>query len=274
MPFVKLDCGILDSSLWIDRAQRDVFITALLMAVPLELEEQAQSVRVRSLEHDEHTIPPGRYGFVAASGGGIVRRALVESEEGLTALEKLCAPDPDSRSEDFEGRRLARIDGGYLVLNYFKYRDFDYNAADRMRRLRERRRDEESETGGKNVRRNGDGVHPNVTHADADAEEEREKSAFALSPSKTSSGKKPAGSKGTRIPDDFTLTPERRKVAESFGLDAMATFEDFSDYWRARPGAAALKADWNATWRTWCRRERKQSSIKGGSDNGLPTLRA
>lgn len=32
-------------------------------------------------------------------------------------------------------------------------------------------------------------------------------------------------------------------------------FDTFRDYWRAKAGKDALKADWEATWRNWCRRE-------------------
>src|SRR3990167_930952 len=44
MPFVKLDCGILDSTLWFDRDARDVFLTALLMAVPYEVRESTPTI--------------------------------------------------------------------------------------------------------------------------------------------------------------------------------------------------------------------------------------
>jgi hypothetical protein len=50
MPFVKLDCGILDSSLWPDLYQREVFITALLMAHPIELRERRQQTARRDSE--------------------------------------------------------------------------------------------------------------------------------------------------------------------------------------------------------------------------------
>ena len=36
MAFVKLDTGILKSTLWMEMAQRNVFLTALLMAEPRE----------------------------------------------------------------------------------------------------------------------------------------------------------------------------------------------------------------------------------------------
>lgn len=42
------------------------------------------------------------------------------------ALKKLEGPDPNSRSLGDRGRRISRIDGGFAVLNYKKYRFYDY----------------------------------------------------------------------------------------------------------------------------------------------------
>src|SRR5207245_2482798 len=44
----------------------------------------------------------------------------------------------DSRSDAHGGRRLIRIDGGYLVLNFIAYRDRDYTGATRQKAWRER----------------------------------------------------------------------------------------------------------------------------------------
>lgn len=162
MPFVKLDTGILNSTLWVDLDARVVFITALLMAEPHELREPARQMEVRTLDFTGWVVPPGWYGHVPAAGLGIIHRAGVENEAGLAALERLGSPEPSSRSRAFDGRRLVRVDGGYLALNYIEYRERDYGAADRMRRLRERRR-------GANALRNGVTVPGNVTHADAEA---------------------------------------------------------------------------------------------------------
>lgn len=140
MGFVKLDCGMLDSTIWVDREARELFITALLMAVPYELKEPSKQLKVRSLEETGFVVPAGWYGKVEASGSGIVRRAGMELETGLSALERLGEPEPDSRTPDFDGRRLVRIDGGYLALNFQKYRDKDHTAAKRSRRYRERNR--------------------------------------------------------------------------------------------------------------------------------------
>lgn len=137
MPFVKLDCGILNSTLWVDRGPRDLFITALLMATPKEITEPMAQYKVRSLDKTGFLVPPGWYGFVQAAGPGIIRMAMVDSEEGTQALERLGAPDPESRSSAHEGRRLVRVDGGYLVLNFMRYRDKDSTGAERARRYRE-----------------------------------------------------------------------------------------------------------------------------------------
>ena len=69
---------------------------------------------------------------------------------------------------------------------------------------------------------------------------------------------KPRSTRGTRLPEDWTLPaewltwaaedrrwPERRVRGEA---------DKFADYWRGRAGKDAVKADWLATWRNWCRR--------------------
>lgn len=139
MSFVKLDCGILDSTLWTDRFARELFITALLMARPHRLEKEVAQIEVRSLKETGFVVPVGWYGFVAAAGTGIVHRARMDLEAGLEALERLGAPDSESRTPHFDGRRMVRIDGGYMVLNYQQYRDKDHTAAARSKRYRANR---------------------------------------------------------------------------------------------------------------------------------------
>lgn len=138
MPFVKLDCKILDSTLWPDRDAREIFITALLMAMPEEIIKPAPQIKVRSLEQTGFSAPPGWYGVVHAAGCGIVHRAGIDLELGLSALERLGEPDYESRTPDYEGRRMIRIDGGYLILNYDKYRQRDESSAERSKRYRAR----------------------------------------------------------------------------------------------------------------------------------------
>lgn len=173
MPFVKLDCGILRSTLWMDRTAREVFITSLLMAEPIELTEPSPQLQIRTLEKTGWTVPPGWYGFVAAAGVGILHQAMIDKEAGLSALETLASPEPDSRSEDFDGRRLVRVDGGFIVLNFFKYRDRDYSSAERSKRYRERKKASRvTDTPSQVVSQETVTRTRDITHAEAEAEAE------------------------------------------------------------------------------------------------------
>lgn len=152
MPFVKLDCGILDSSIWVEPSDTRVcWITMLAMA--------------------------DRTGLVASTAPGIARKACISLDAARTALTIFESPDSDSRSLSADGRRIERVDGGYQILNYEKYREKDHTAAARAKKYREAhpsRRDDRDAT-------------PNVTYAEAEADTEakaeRSKtkaSAFAL----------------------------------------------------------------------------------------------
>ena len=140
MAYVKLDCGILNSTLWVEKPCRDIFITALLLARPKEFSEPVPQLEVSGSGETGFVAPPGWYGMVDAAGPGIVSRAGLDMELGLTALRRLGEPDPESRTPDFEGRRMIRISGGYLILNYDAYREKDHTAADRVRRFRDKQR--------------------------------------------------------------------------------------------------------------------------------------
>ncbi len=173
MAFVKLDCGLLRSSLWVERDHRSLFVTALLMAEPFELTAPMAQLHVRSLEPTGWHVPPGWYGLVRAAGVGIVRQDGMEREAGLDALEALGAPDPESRSQEHEGRRLVRVDGGYLALNFMKYRDRDHTAGDRQKRLRARKKAAKSNgvtSAGNGVTKRDRHVTSHIAEAEADTE--------------------------------------------------------------------------------------------------------
>jgi hypothetical protein len=142
MPFIKLDTDILTSSLWMDSDVTLLFITALLMAEPYELRIPAPQIGIGTLDETGFVVPPGWYGFAHAAGPGLVHRALLPQARGMKALKILGDPDEDSRSQQFEGRRLVRVDGGFIVLNYIRYREKDHTAAERMKRFRDRQKNE------------------------------------------------------------------------------------------------------------------------------------
>jgi len=180
MPFVKLDTGILNSTLWVERECRDIFITALLMAEPFETLIPMQQICVNSLDLTGWQVPPGWYGFVAAAGPGIIRRAIVEQDVGLLALERLGNPDPASRSTVYEGRRMVRVDGGYIILNFITYREKDATTADRSKRWRERQRMKGDQSALSNGRHAVTDTPTRVIRHQAEAEAEADKESKTL----------------------------------------------------------------------------------------------
>ena len=97
MSFAKLDSGIVNSTLWVqpDDVLR-VWIWMLSQA-------DAQGV-VRT----------------AAPALALVCMKSVDRIREILAL--LEAPDPDSRSENDDGRRIRKIEGGWQIINYGSYR--------------------------------------------------------------------------------------------------------------------------------------------------------
>jgi hypothetical protein len=72
-------------------------------------------------------------------------------------------------------------------------------------------------------------------------------------------GEKISAPRSARIDPMFGMTPERREYAEKHGLNPIGVMEAFVDYWTAAPGERGRKNDWDATWRTWCRKEASQA---------------
>lgn len=81
-----------------------------------------------------------------------------------------------------------------------------------------------------------------------------------------------SSARGTRLPKEWLLP-------KSWGLWALNEFptwtedhvrteaDKFRDYWVALPGKAALKLDWEATWRNWCRNAgpMRTATVGGGA---------
>ena len=120
-PFVKLYATIRVSSVWDYPSDiRIVWITMLSMA-----------------DAD---------GNVFASVSGLRREANVSSNDIVQeALELFLSPDDDSRTAEWDGRRISRIEGGWHILNAQKYREYrsasQIKSADRSREYRQRQRD-------------------------------------------------------------------------------------------------------------------------------------
>ena len=54
-------------------------------------------------------------------------------------------------------------------------------------------------------------------------------------------------------PEDWVLWCKANRP----DLDPLQTWDRFSDYWKAVPGAKGRKLDWPATWRNWVRNEKE-----------------
>lgn len=67
--------------------------------------------------------------------------------------------------------------------------------------------------------------------------------------------------KASRLPNDWTLPGEYRQWAlDKFGWTpefCEEVAEKFRDHWLGKAGSNASKNDWFATWRNWCRNEKK-----------------
>lgn len=90
--FTKLQRSIITSSIWLENdATRLVWITLLALC--------------------------DRDGIARCSQRGLAHTARVTDEQCDAAIAKFLAPDPDSRDLG-DGRRIERVPGGFMVLNY------------------------------------------------------------------------------------------------------------------------------------------------------------
>ncbi len=164
--YSKLDCGIVDSSLW-------------------EMPHEYLRVWIAMLSKTDAT------GYVRVSPPAMARLCHLNREEFDTIIEAYCAPDPESRTEDYEGRRLAKVEGGWQILNYLKYREGlkqPDSSAGRMRKFREKRKCDGSTV----TVTVGDGYAEAEAKADANAKKENPKKDSCSEPESKPSDSKPA----------------------------------------------------------------------------------
>lgn len=122
-----------------------------------------------------------RKGRVYASIPGLANTARVTIEECEQALARFMSPDKYSRTNDYDGKRIEPIDGGWHLLNYAKYREMR-DAEDRAAYQREWVRAKRQHPKVDNV----DRIRPQSTQAEVEEETEKTKAktktgrAFAL----------------------------------------------------------------------------------------------
>lgn len=79
--------------------------------------------------------------------------------------------------------------------------------------------------------------------------------------------------RGSRLPADWLPSESDLAFAEPL-LGPRVREEDakFRDYWAARADAGAVKLDWSATWRNWCRKAANDHPARAGPAFRKPTL--
>jgi len=63
-----------------------------------------------------------KHGEIQASIPGLARVAAVSVEDCERAINRFMSPDKYSRTPDDEGRRIEKIEGGWVLINHSKYR--------------------------------------------------------------------------------------------------------------------------------------------------------
>jgi hypothetical protein len=254
MSFAKLDSGIVDSTLWMQPHDTlRVWIAMLAKA------DQA--------------------GIVRASVPSMAHLCMIDLERMREILAVLEAPDQDSRTEAEEGRRLRKIEGGWEIVNYLKYRN---HRDESVRREQQRQWDREHRGSRPNAkaRKPSPDVKPPTTpdnprHTPTQAEAEEEAKAEAEAEKKKQKTP-PIPPSGGQPADASTAKP--KKPRKSAGI----TFDQFLAVCREigekpiPPDCAALKSAERMgvpieyvrlAWREFSRRrdgaEKTQKGVEG-----------
>ena len=227
MSYTKLHKEMLDSTIWLEELHvKVVWITMLAM---------------RDERHE-----------VQASIPGLAKRAGVTLEQCQESLEKFMAPDPHSRSKEYDGRRIEPIRGGWVLLNgdYYQKRQSSEERRLYMRNyMRDKRQKERENEINPHVNSNVSNVK-NVSKCNTVEKSRVKKSRVDISNKRGVSKATPKESSPAPLIFDayleswgktkqYKLTPQRRgwinKALSSYGKDeclkAVEAFrnDDFAD---------------------------------------------
>jgi hypothetical protein len=190
-----------------------------------------------------------RHGVIDKTPQYISAVVGIPVDDLVACIERFMQPDPNSRSDEEDGRRLVRLyesrAWGWRIVNHGKYRE----------KARKASYDSERTASGLDAERKR--LSRDVPRCPAPSRSQTPDTDLDKDEEKTEEGARASRARPAhRLPDDFALTDERRTVATTEGLDAQRTFEKFRDFWRAASGQRARKHDWDAAWRYWCRNDR------------------
>lgn len=202
-----------------------------------------------------------KHGRVYASVGGLARLANATREETEAALRSFLSSDPDSRTKEFDGRRIEEIDGGWRLLNHAKYAAIR-NAQERAEYKREwdrknRPSGHARQSDSPTAVRQSPSIPTAPTPLDTNTiqKQDQEQSSVANAPPP------PRQTRGQRLPANWQPTQATADWAEQErpDLDLAATLAHFCDHFAAAAGQNARKLDWDKAFRNWIRNERRQN---------------
>jgi hypothetical protein len=103
---------------------------------------------------------------------------------------------------------------------------------------------------------------------------EHEPASAQLDPAQLNDRPRQTNPRGTRLSDGWK--PDQSVIdamgAEYPHIDLLAEHAKFTDHWLSTAGQRGVKADWNATWRNWIRRE-AESPRRSGPTGGAGSNR-
>lgn len=188
MQFTKLFNSILDSTIWQESKETKlIWVTMLAMS--------------------------DKDGDIHASIPGLASRAGVSIEECEEALKCLLSPDKYSRTKDNEGRRIAEIDGGWVLLNHAKYRAL-LSAEERREYMRRKQQESRERRSSKTVNV-GQSLSTLSTHTEAEAEAEA-KTPVPVAGASLKTGKSKNSSAFLNLDGEDLDSPERIKSWHDF----------------------------------------------------------
>lgn len=210
-----------------------------------------------------------------ASVANLAHTARVDLPAAAAAVKAFESPDPHGTDQDYEGRRIERVPGGWMVLNAAKYRALATAEQNRIATRERVRKHRAAHAVTVIVTGRNESVTPSEADAEATTETDRPLEGELIPARKT--GKKPktldraqaVALRGTRLPQPYELTAEMAQIAVAEGVNAGREHQRFCNYWWAQPGAKGVKLDWLATWRNWC-----MKAADGGHSRTVTTRRS
>lgn len=224
--FTKLHSGIIYSSIWEeDNYTRILWITMLAM----------------SNSTGEVIVAPKR----------LYKVANIPADKCRLALKKLSSPDADSRTSDNEGRRIEKIQGGWLILNYFKYRATPDVEKRRQQNREAKRRERMRKTG----------VSASVSKRQHDVSNVSQNQHIAEAEAEADNTLGGRGGKGEK---KFKKPSAQEVEAYAKSIDFAIDGNEFVDFYESKGwmiGKSRMK-EWKAAVRNWKARRREKNKTQ------------